>query len=252
MYGTSAFDAVEPVRGAVIYAEVTRIPLCTVSIDFSAAFDKISHSYLMSTIHAHGFSNWIQKRIMGLYDKAASEMQINGFRSSLIQIHSFIRQGRPLTMQLFAQCLHQLIQTMEEELKGIQNKRGQFKRAVIAFADDNIIFFKTSDYVRKLEEILLAYEDATGANVNMRKFRALALETWDTATKIMDIPYHTHVKIVGFQFTNTVNTSAKNTWSMVTTKVRALAQETYYRNLNLNKHIHFVHQYLLAKIWYVP
>ena len=67
----------------------------------------------------------------------------------------------------------------------------------------------------------------------------------------MDIPYHTDVKIPGFHFTNTVNTSAKEAWSMVTKIVRALALETYYRSLSLNKRIHFVHEYLLDKIWYV-
>ena len=47
LHGNSAFDAVAAVREAVAYVEVTRTPLCIVSIDFSAAFDKISHSYLM-------------------------------------------------------------------------------------------------------------------------------------------------------------------------------------------------------------
>ena len=54
LQGNSAFDAVAAVR-AVAYAEVTRIPLRIFSIDFSAAFDKISHYYLMSTIHDQGF-----------------------------------------------------------------------------------------------------------------------------------------------------------------------------------------------------
>ena len=161
---------------------------------------------------------------MGLYDKPASEVQINGFRSSLIQINSSIRQGCPLSMQLFALCLNQLIQTLEEELKIIQIGRGQSKAAVIAYADDVAIFLTTPDYVRKLQEILLTYEATTGAKVNMRKSRALALGTWDTSTKIMHIPYHSDVKIQGFHFTNTVNTSAKETWSMVTTRVRAPEQ----------------------------
>ena len=43
LQGNSAFDAVAAVTEAVAYAEVTRIPLCIVSIDFSAAVDKISH-----------------------------------------------------------------------------------------------------------------------------------------------------------------------------------------------------------------
>ena len=111
----------------------------------------------MSTLHAYGFSDWIQKRIMGMYDKAASEMQINGFRSSLIQINSSIRQGCPLSMQLFALCFNQLIQTLKEELKGIQIGQGQSKTAVIAYADDVTIFFTTPVDVRKLQEILLTY-----------------------------------------------------------------------------------------------
>ena len=128
----------------------------------------------MSKLHAHAFSDWIQRRIMGLYDKAASDVQINGFRSSLIQINSSIRQGCPLIMQLFALCLNQLIQTLEE-LKGIQIERGQSKTAVIAYADDVTVFLTTPNDVRKLQEILLTYEAATGAKVNMRKSRALAL-----------------------------------------------------------------------------
>ena len=175
--GDSVFDAVAAIREGIAYAEVTRIPLCIVSIDFSAAFDKISHSYLTSTLHSKGFSDWIQTRIMRLYDKAASEVQINGFRYSLIQINSSLREGCPLSMQLFVICLNQLIQTLEEELKGIQIGRGQSKTAVIAYADDVTIFLTTSDDVRKLQEILLTYEAATGAKVNTRKSRALALGT---------------------------------------------------------------------------
>ena len=41
------------------------------------------------------------------------------------------------------------------------------------------------------------------------------------------------------------------TWSTVTSRVRALAEDTYYRDLSLDRQIRFVHNYLLAKIWYV-
>ena len=48
---------------------------------------------------------------MGMYSKAASEVQINGFRSSLIPIHSSNREGCPLSMQSFALCINPLIDT---------------------------------------------------------------------------------------------------------------------------------------------
>ena len=152
-------------------------------------------------LHAHGFIDWFLQHIMGMYNRAASEVQINGFRSSLIPIHSSIRQGCPLSMQVFALCVNPLIRTQEREIKGIQIRWGHAKTAVIAYADDVTIFLTSPAGVRKLQETPLIYEAATGAKVNMRKSRALALGTWDTTTQIMDIPYHTDAKILVFHFT---------------------------------------------------
>ena len=45
MPGNTIFDAVATVRGAVAYAELTHAPLCIISLDFTAAFDGISHTY---------------------------------------------------------------------------------------------------------------------------------------------------------------------------------------------------------------
>jgi len=67
----------------------------------------------------------------------------------------------------------------------------------------------------------------------------------------MDIPYHKDIKILGFQFTNIVNSAAITTWSSVTARMRAAAQDMYYRDLDMDSRIRFVRDYLLAKIWYV-
>ena len=97
-----------------------------------------------------------------------------------------------------------------------------------------------------MKETLLAYEATTGARINIRKSRVLALGTWDMTRQIMNMPYHKDIKILGFQFTDIVHT-----WSSVTAQVRAIAQETYYRDLSMDRRIQFVHEYLLSKIWYV-
>jgi hypothetical protein len=41
--GTSVFEAVAKIRDAITYAEVTRSPLCVLTIDFQGVFDKLSH-----------------------------------------------------------------------------------------------------------------------------------------------------------------------------------------------------------------
>jgi len=67
----------------------------------------------------------------------------------------------------------------------------------------------------------------------------------------MNIPYHKDIKILGFQFTDIVHSTAIATWSSVTARVRAIAQETYYRVLSMDRRIQFVHEYLLSKTWFV-
>jgi hypothetical protein len=83
--GISAFEAVATVREAVAFAEITKTPVCILSIDVSAAFDKISLSYLLAMLHSHRFSDWFLQPIMGMYNKEASELQIKAVRSSLIR-----------------------------------------------------------------------------------------------------------------------------------------------------------------------
>jgi len=104
--GNSVCEAVAAVREVVANAKVKKTQLCIVCIDLSEVFGKISHTYLLAKFKAHGFNEWFQQRIMGMYDKVASEVQINGFRSSPIPINSSIRQGCPLSTQLFALCLN--------------------------------------------------------------------------------------------------------------------------------------------------
>ena len=68
---------------------------------------------------------------------------------------------------------------------------------------------------------------------------------------ISNIPYSQTVKILGFKFSNRVNVAANMSWSIVSSRVRSAARETYYRDMNLAMRIKFVHVFLLARIWYV-
>jgi hypothetical protein len=43
--GKTVFEGVAAIRDVTAHAEITAKPLCVVSIDFSEAFDNISHEY---------------------------------------------------------------------------------------------------------------------------------------------------------------------------------------------------------------
>jgi len=144
-----------------------------------------------------------------------------------------------------------LIQSLEKNLSGVKIGRQKAPTSVVAYADNVTIFLSSVADIQKMKETLLAYEATTGPRINIRKSRVLALGTWDTTRQIMNIPHHKGIKILGFQFTDIVHSTAIATWSSVTARVRATVQETYYRDLSMDRRIQFVHEYLLSKIWYV-
>jgi len=78
----------------------------------------------------------------------------------------------------------------------------------------------------------------------------MAVGKWDTTVNIMGIPYYENMKILGSHFRSTTSQSAMKSWSVVTDGLRAQAREAYYRELSLNKRIHFVHTHTLARVWF--
>ena len=249
--GNTIFEAAATVRDVIANSAEKRKPTCLVSIDFTSAFDRISHEYMRTILSAHGLDNKSIECIMGLYKNATSEVQINGFRSRFFPIKSSIRQGCPLSMLLFDICINPLLHTLDEKLTGVKIGRRSTGVAAVAYADDVTVFLSTQDDVQQFQEAIRTYEAASGARVNTAKSKALALGGWDDSRAIMDIPYCQKIKILGYHFSDKVNNASKETWSNTTSQVRAAAQNAYYRELSLDMRIKYVHDYLLARIWYV-
>ena len=78
-------------------------------LGFKAAFDKISHTYLFQILKPYGVNEAFQNRIKSMYERATASVQINGNVSRPIRIKCALRQGCPLSMQLYALCLNPLL-----------------------------------------------------------------------------------------------------------------------------------------------
>jgi len=100
--GKSILEAVSVLRDVVAHAEVTRTPVCILSLDFRNAFDRISHCYLFQILAGYGISAWFIYRIHSMYEHATASIQINGALAGPIHIQSAVRQGCPLSMALYA------------------------------------------------------------------------------------------------------------------------------------------------------
>jgi hypothetical protein len=75
-----------------------------------------------------------------------------------------------------------------------------------------------------ITDAIRTFEKASGARINTRKSQALPIGKWNTTKKIIEIPYHQHVKILGVQFCDTIQKSIQATWTQLTGGVRAQAK----------------------------
>ena len=157
--GNTIFEALSTLREAVAFAEVTRKPLCIISLDFGEAFDRISHKYLLAIFDSYGFSDTFVERIQHMYDSATSMVQVN----APFPLQCSVRQGCPRSIMLFELCISPFIHCLEQQLRGIRVSRRQRKAGVVAYADDVTIFVTEPEEITASGEALSSYEKATGA-----------------------------------------------------------------------------------------
>jgi hypothetical protein len=154
-------------------------------------------------------------------------------------------------MSLFALCINPLLHTLERKLRGIRIGRRGKSTTVIAYADDVTVIVTKPEDTAIIQETLKTYEAASGATVNMQKSRAIVLGTWDTSLPVMDIPYSDEAKILFFITQTTVKATTRNCWALTTVRVHAQAQAEYLRAVTFDNRIKYIHEYLLARVWYM-
>jgi hypothetical protein len=157
-----------------------------------------------------------------MYESAtASLQQINGAWAGRIPIQSAIRQECPLSMSLYALCVHPLWRTLEERLAVVSiGARGQ-RISAVAYGDDITVFPSNSEDIEKGHHAIRIYERETGAQLNPNKSRALAVGGWSEPITPLEIEFFQEVTIPGVTFGSTVDATVKESWTTVTNAVRA-------------------------------
>ena len=122
--------------------------------------------------------------------------------------------------------------------------------AVVAYKDEVTLFVTAPANIPIIREAIQCYERASGARLNIRKSKALAVGAWDNTTKVLDIPHYDEVQILGFSTASTGEKSAITSWTKLTARPREQARGAYERELCLSQRIRYVHSHLLAKMWH--
>ena len=89
-----------------------------------------------------------------MYSNTTSSILINGHTSGPIPIKSSVRQGCPVSMQVFALCLDPLLRALENSLAGICFGNNNTKTAAIAYANDVTILVTSPSEISRIRTII--------------------------------------------------------------------------------------------------
>jgi len=210
--GNSILEAAALVRDAIAYSETSGSPLFVLTFDFQHAFDRIFHHYLFQILHRYGISEWFIERLHALYENATVSVQINGALAGPIPIQSAVRQGCPLSIILYALCLHPILRTLEDNLPGIRLGRSTRSPPVVAYVDDVTVLVTQPGDFTIIHEAVRCYDKATGAKFNSQKSKVLPIVggKWSQPATELGIESHDQVRILGIQYGTTIAKSVKD------------------------------------------
>lgn len=112
------------------------------SIDQEKAFDRVGHEYIFKVLESFGFGNCCISWIQLLYKGASIMLKMGDGLTYPLPVKRGIRQGCPLSGQLYSLAIEPLLCKLRTGLKGfmVPGDPRELRYVVSAYADDITIF----------------------------------------------------------------------------------------------------------------
>ena len=143
-------------------------------IDFEKAFDSISHSYIIKTLHFFGFGYSFMKWINILLNDTYSCINHCGNITQRFPVGRSCRQGDPISPYLFILCVEVLAIKIrgDDQVKGF--RIGGFSQKLDFYADDLTAYLDGSESsLRRMVDILGDFFKVSGLRINLSKCKAV-------------------------------------------------------------------------------
>lgn len=118
--GRSIYDSLWLTRDIIRWRDENNEPLAVLKLDQCQAFNKINHDYLLATLRKMGFGENFIGAIKTLYYGAKCHVKVGDSLTAPIQVKRGIRQGCPLSGQLYAVSIEPLLRSLKKHLMGIE------------------------------------------------------------------------------------------------------------------------------------
>lgn len=164
---TGCLDAIFTLKTVVNYFADRGSAVYVASLDFSKAFDKVSHTKMFDSLIKAGMPGVIVKVLCNWYGKLYVMLRWNGSFSNWFAVHSGVRQGSILSPALFNLFINILIVNLKTS--GIGCHVYDQYIGCILYADDVILISPSVTGLQEMLDICLETASALNLNFNASK-----------------------------------------------------------------------------------
>lgn len=177
--GRTIIDNLNLHRDMLEYANKCGLPMALLSLDQKGAFDRVDHTYLFHLLDIYGFGKTFIKMIKTLYNDATCFIRVGSHLTAPFKIGRGIRQGCPLSGQLFALTIEPFLQQCRTRMQGfVLPCKEERKLVVSAYADDVSVFISKNEDFDLLQDTYNMYAAQSGSELNTLKSTGLWSGTW--------------------------------------------------------------------------
>lgn len=166
----SVLDHIHTVRQIIAKYEEYQLVYYLAFVDYSKAFDSLIHSNIWEALKHQGIEQKYIRLIRNVYKNSSACIQLEK-KGDSFKIEKGVRQGDPLSPKLFCAVLEMIFRRFEWESMGL-NIDGR-KITHLRFADDIVLFAKTSGDLNTMLNELASESEKVGLKLNPDKTKVM-------------------------------------------------------------------------------
>ncbi|CAM2101090.1 unnamed protein product [Caretta caretta] len=176
--GRSIFDNLFLVRDLLELRCRDGLSFALLSLDQEKAFNRVDHGYLLGTLQVFGFRPQFVSFLQVLYASAECLVRLNWTLTEPVSFRRGVRQGCPLSGQLYALVIEPFLCLLRRRLTGLVLREPELRLVLSAYTDDVLLVVQDPGDLARVEACQAIYLAASSARVNWVKSSSLVVGDW--------------------------------------------------------------------------
>jgi hypothetical protein len=251
--GRSTFSNIRSTIDIINFTRENNMPGFLAFIDYEKAFDTVKWPFLFSALKKMNFGSYFVGCIKTLYEDIGTIVSNCGFLSQQFNPKRGIRQGCPISANLFiliveilACCIRQ-----NKRISGIKIGEAEFK--ISQYADDMCAYIKDLQSLKTLFEVLDIFTKCSGLNVNRDKSEAIGIGT-SSNFKHRDLGIKwpdTSIRCLGVQINVNTTQMVEDNFKPCLERIEHLLSLWCLRRLTLKGKVLIINTLIISQLLYI-